>query len=197
MNVITAAILGFCVSFGGAVSVHAETDAPKRDSAASDTSLVSVTDSTQVDASMLLAGNWHAAETTDEEKLRLTAIDEVTKHLSRFKRGKARDRLADLTSPPCSLTIEVTDSTVAITSGDRRFEIELGGSPVEVTGTDGTTQMSAAMEGERLVVQSRDDKGGHTVTFQADGDDLSREVTMTSDKLDGPLTYVTTYARME
>jgi hypothetical protein len=84
---------------------------------------------------------------------------------------------------------------VTITSGDRRLELELGGSPIEVEGNQGKTQVSARIEGERLVVVARSGDGERTTTYRADGARLSVEVTMTGARLAGPLRYVSTYVR--
>jgi hypothetical protein len=159
--------------------------------------VASATDSTRSDAPPSLDGHWRAAETTNEKKQRLKVIDDVTGELGRLKRGKARSRLEELTSPPPNVIIEVADSTVAITTGDHRLELELGGPPVEIEGDKGTSQVSAKMEGERLVVLSRGDTGDFSVAYRTDKKGLSREVTMTGDKLAGPLTYVTTYTRKD
>jgi hypothetical protein len=166
-------------------------------SATTDTSVASATDSTRSEAFSSLSGHWFAAETPDEQTPRLKAIDEVTDNLGFFQRGKARSRLAESTSPPESLMIELTDSTATIAFEDRRLELELGGPPVEVSGTEEKTRVSAKLEGERLIVLFQGDKRERTTTYKADGTGLSIEVTITDDRLAGPLTYVTTFARME
>ena len=104
---------------GGAIGVRADPDTPTRDTVAEEAVLAAaaaaaapVSDSTRIEASVQLAGRWRVAEATDEEKQRLKAIDEVTDRLGRFKRGKARSRLAERTVPPSSLMIDVTDSKV-------------------------------------------------------------------------------------
>jgi hypothetical protein len=154
-------------------------------------------DSARIAATAVLTGRWHAAETADEEKLRLQAIDEATKQLSRFKRGRARSRLAERTSPRESLIIEIEGATATVVSGDRTLEVELGGAPIEVSGDGGTARVSAKMDCARLVIMVRDDKGERTTTYEAGDAGLSMEVTLTTGKLAGPLTYVTTYARDE
>lgn len=199
-----AAILGICIVLCWAVGVRADTGVDAIDAAAKEAvsattekSTVSATDSTRSEVSPSLDGHWRAAETKSEKKQRLGAIEDVTEELGRLKRGKARSRLEELTSPPPNVTIEFADSTVAITTGDHRLELELGGPPVKIEGDKGTSKVSAKMEGERLVVLSRGDTGDLSVTYRTDKKGLSREATMTGDKLAGPLTYVTTYSRVE
>jgi hypothetical protein len=149
------------------------------------------------EASSPLVGHWRAAETEDEKEQRLQAIDEATDDLGRLRRGKARGRLSERTSPPPTLTIEIEGSDLAITSRDRRIELELGGPPIEVAGSEGKVQASAKMEGERLIVVVQGSNGGRTTTYRADGTRLSVEVTMTGAQLAGPVKYVTTYVRTE
>jgi hypothetical protein len=204
MSISKAVILGICIISGGAIGVRAGTGVAAKDavaeevvSATADTSVASPSDSTRSETFSSLDGHWRTAETKNEKEQRLKAIDEVTDDLGRLKRGKARSRLEELTSPPPNLIIEVADSTVAITSGDHRLELELGGPPVKIEGSEGTSQISAKMEGELLVVLSQGDTGDLTVAYKADKKSLSREVTMTGEKLAGPLTYVTTYTRKE
>ena len=50
--------------------------------------------------------------------------------------------------------VEIEGARVAMGSGDRRLELELGGPPIEVSGNDGKAQLSARMEGERLIVEA-------------------------------------------
>jgi hypothetical protein len=147
------------------------------------------------ETSLPLEGRWDAAETADEKQQRLVAIDEVTESLGRLKRGKARSRLAERTSPPSSLMIEIEGSMVTIALGDSRLELELGDSPISAPGSEGKAQVSAKMEGEQLIVVARDDDGERTTTYRADGARLSMEVSMTNVRLTGPLKYVSTYVR--
>jgi hypothetical protein len=144
-----------------------------------------------------VTGSWKLATSTDQESQRLEAIDNATKDLRRMQRGRARDLLEKRTSPPQSLEIEIEGSMVTIGSGEREIELELGGTPIEVAGDQGKAQMSATMEGDRLIVVADGGKGGRTTTYSADGDRLSVEVTMTGAMLAAPLTYVATYARAE
>jgi hypothetical protein len=144
-----------------------------------------------------LTGRWRAAETADERQQRLEAIDEATAHFGGFRRGKARDMLAERTSPPQSLTIEIEGSTVTIGSADHELELELGAAPIEASGDQGKAQLSARMEGEQLIVVADGGKGGRTTAYRADEDAMSVEVTMTGANLAAPLTYVATYVRAE
>jgi hypothetical protein len=157
-----------------------------------------VATTTNIDeASSPLNGRWRAAETEAEKAQRLQAIDRATERMGPLLRGKARGRLAERTSPRPSLTIEIEGSKLAIASGDRRLELELGGPPLEVAESEGRAQVSAKMEGDQLVVETRGDNGGRTTTYRADGGRLSMEVTMTGDRLAGPVVYATTYVRAE
>ena len=144
-----------------------------------------------------VAGHWRGAETEDQRKQRLQAIDDATEGMGRFRRGKARGLLAERTSPPPSLIIEIEGSRVAMGSGDRRLELELGGPPIEVSGNDGKAQLIARMEGERLIVEARGGNGGRATTYRVDGGRLAMEVTMMGDRLAGPLEYVATYVPAE
>ena len=145
------------------------------------------------EASSPLAGHWRMAETEDEKKQRLQAIDEATERMGRFRRGKARSRLSERTAPRDFILIEVEGSKVTIGSEDRQLELELGGPPIEVSGNDGKAQLSARMEGERLIVEARSGNGGRTTEYRAAEGLLSMEVAMKGERLAGPLEYVTTY----
>jgi hypothetical protein len=160
--------------------------------------LSSTTDAAHsAEASSPLAGHWRAAETEDEKAQRLQAIDEATESMGRFRRGRARGRLAERTSPPPSLTIELEGSKVTMGSRDRRLELELGAPPIEVSGEAGKAQLSARMEGARLVVEAQSDNGTRTTTYRADEGRLSMEVSMKGERLARPLDYATTYVRVE
>jgi hypothetical protein len=149
------------------------------------------------EASSPLAGHWRMAETEDEKKQRLQAIDEATERMGRFRRGKARSRLSERTAPRDFILIEVEGSKVTIGSENRQLELELGGPPIEVSGSEGKAQVSAKMEGERLIVEARSEKADRTTAYSANGDRLTIEVIMTNVQLAGPLKYVSTYARLE
>jgi hypothetical protein len=144
-----------------------------------------------------LAGHWRAAETPDERGQRLQAVDEATDHLGRFQRNRARSRLAERTSPPPRLTIAIEESTVTVTSGDRRLEVEPGGVPVEVDGNQGKARVSAQMEDKELTLLARADEGDRTTVYRASGDTLTVEVTMTAPNLAGALKYRSTYIRVK
>jgi hypothetical protein len=93
--------------------------------------------------------------------------------------------------------IEVTGSKATIVSGERRLELELGGAPIEVSGSEGTNRVSAKLEGERLILEVRSGNGSRTTIYRSDGTGLLMEVTVTSARLAGPVKYGTTYAREE
>jgi hypothetical protein len=114
-----------------------------------------------------------------------------------MQRGRARGRLAERTTPPERLTIELDGSTVTLTSGGRELDLEIGGSPIEVSGDQGKALLSATMEGDELIVTADGGKGERTTRYRADGDRLSVEVTMTGAMLAAPLTYVAAYTRAE
>jgi hypothetical protein len=151
----------------------------------------------ETDTSSPFVGRWRAAETADEKEQRLQAIDEATEGMRAFRRGRARSRLAERTSPQATLIMELEGSKLTIGPEDRRIELEVGGSPIEVSESEGTARVSARMEGQRLIVMARSDQGERTTTYEANGDRLAVEVTMTSTELAGPLHYVSTYARLE
>ena len=75
--------------------------------------------------------------------------------------------------------------------------LELGAEPAEVEADDGKARVSATMDGERLVVTARGDKGERTTTYSADGERMTVAVTMTGSRLAGPLQWASTYVRME
>lgn len=144
-----------------------------------------------------LTGHWRAAETADEREQRLQAIDEATDRLGRFQRKRARSRLAERTSSPPRLTIVIEESTVAITSGDRRLEVKPGAAPVEIAGNQGKARVSARMDDEGLTLLARADEGDRTTVYRASGNTLTVEVTMTAPNLGGALKYLSTYVRVK
>lgn len=145
-----------------------------------------------------LAGHWRAAETADEREQRLRAIAEVTGRLGRFQRNRARSRLAERTSPPARLTIALEESTVAITSGDRRLEVKPGAAPVEIANNQGKARVSGQMtDDEGLILLARADEGDRTTVYRASGNTLTVEVTITAPNLTGALKYRSTYDRVK
>jgi hypothetical protein len=144
-----------------------------------------------------LAGHWHSAETADEKMERLKIIDEATGHLGAFLQSKARSRLSERTSPALSLIIEIEGVKVTVASEDGRLEFELGGSPVEVSGSEGKAQVSANMQGALLIISARSIKGERTTAYHASGDRLKMEVTMTGTRLAKSLKYFSTYIRRQ
>jgi hypothetical protein len=144
-----------------------------------------------------VAGSWRLDTSGGHERQRLEAIDDATEHLRSMQRGRARGRLAERTSPPEHLTIELEGSNATMTSGGHELELELGGSPIEVSGDQGMALLSATIEGDELIVTADGGKGKRTTRYRANGDHLSVEVTMTAAMLAAPLTYVTTYTRAE
>jgi hypothetical protein len=144
-----------------------------------------------------LAGHWCVAETADEKNERLRMIDEATGHMGAFRRGMARSRLSERTSPPRSLIIEIEGLKVRVASENGRLEFELGGSPVEVSGSEGKVKVSAKMQGALLIIMAHSIKGERTTAYRASGDRLTMEVTMTGTNLAESLKYVSTYVRRQ
>lgn len=147
--------------------------------------------------SLPLEASWRASETATEKEKRLQAIEEATGHLPGFQKKKARSRLLERTSPVPSLAIAVEGSEVTITSGDNRLQLELGASPVEISGGDGQAELSAKMDGPKLIVEADGEKGQRKTVYSVNGDRLSVEVTMAGARLAEPVKYVSTYTRME
>jgi hypothetical protein len=149
------------------------------------------------ETSSLLSGHWHAAETANEKKERLRTIDELTRHQSGFQRDMIHSRLVERTSPPRSLLIEIEGVKVTIASENGRVELELGGPPIYISGSQGKAQMMATMQGPLLLVMARSDNGKRTTTYRANENLLTMEVKMTSTRLPGALNYVVSYVRTQ
>lgn len=144
-----------------------------------------------------VAGSWTLAASADQERQRLAAIDDATSHLRSMQRGMARERLAERTTPPERLTLEIEGSTVTVGPRGRELDLELGGSPIEVSSDQGKARVSATMEGDALIVKADTGKAQRTTRYRADGARLSVEVTLTGPMLAGSLTYDATYTRAE
>ena len=147
-------------------------------------------------ASSPLAGQWRAAESGQERAARLRAIDDAIAR-ARLPRGMARDRLAGITAPPESLSIEIDGATVTVASDGPGVTLELGARPVEVTSSQGGGRVSAATENERLLLVARNGRGERRTAYSAHGDNLQVDVTMTGEKFPDGLKYTTTYVRAE
>jgi hypothetical protein len=142
-------------------------------------------------------GSWKIAATADEERQRQESINHATRNLRSMQRNMARQMLEKRTAPPEALRIEVDASTVTIGSDDRELELELGGTPISVSGDDGTAQVRAKMDGDQLIVTVAGNNGGRTTSYRADGNRLSVFVSVTGSRLDGAVRYSTTYTRPE
>ena len=145
----------------------------------------------------LLSGHWQAAETVDEKEKRLRTIDELTGKMSGFQKGMARSRLEERTSPPQNLIIEIDGEDVTIDTGNGRVTLELGGSIVNISGSQGESQVRAMRQGPELIVMSRSDKGKRRTTYRVNENLLTMEVWMTGTRLPGSLKYVVSYFRKQ
>ena len=124
--------LGICIVCGGAFGALADA-----------TATTEIPTEAGIALQESLSGHWRAAETKVQEEQRHDAIDHVTEDMGRFKRGKARGRLKEQTSPPAELVIRMTDSTVTLNAGDQHIEFELGGDPIEIEGRNGSSSTTA------------------------------------------------------
>ncbi|MCF8131329.1 MAG: hypothetical protein K9N10_22700 [Deltaproteobacteria bacterium] len=145
----------------------------------------------------LLSGHWQAAETVDEKEKRLRTIDELTGKMSGFQKGMARSRLEERTSPPQNLIIEIDGEDVTIDTGNGRVTLELGGSIVNISGSQGEAQVRAMRQGPELIVMTRSAKGKRRTTYRINENLLTMEVTMTGTRLPGSLKYVVSYFRKQ
>jgi hypothetical protein len=152
MKALKALILGSAILCGGTCKPVQGPGIEESVPAATDVAAPSPSGDARDEAISPLAGRWRAAETTEQEKRRLQAIDEGTEGLGRLQRGVARSRLAERTTPAPSLMIEFLGSMVTIASADRTFELELGGAPIEISEDEGTFRVTARLEGDRLIV---------------------------------------------
>jgi hypothetical protein len=84
-----------------------------------------------------------------------------------------------------------------IVSGDRRLELEAGGTPIEVSGSEGKAQVSAKIKGPQLIVAATTSKAERTTIYNTKERNLLVEVTMTVAELSKPLKYVSTYNRVK
>lgn len=160
--------------------------------------LTSAADTARAEAEgSLLSGRWRAAETADEKRQRLEAIEQATASLNGLRRERARGRLSQRTAPRNDVTLEIEGSKVILASEDRQLELQLGGPATQVSGDDGKAQTSATMDGPALIVVARSGKGERRTAYLANGDHLSVEVTMTNARLARPVNYVTTYVRAD
>jgi hypothetical protein len=117
--------------------------------------------------------------------------------MSGFQKGMARSRLEERTSPPQNLIIEIDGEDVTIDTENGRVTLELGGSIVNISGSQGEAQVRAMRQGPELIVMTRSAKGKRRTTYRVNENLLTMEVTMTGTRLPGSLKYVVSYFRKQ
>ncbi|MEO1084283.1 MAG: hypothetical protein AAFY88_08575 [Acidobacteriota bacterium] len=142
-----------------------------------------------------IEGEWRLEPTDDDKARRAEAIDQATRSFNSRIRNRARQRLTERTAPQESLRIELDGQNVTIGSERSEVELELGGAPVEISAEGGKARISARLDGERLVVETRTGQGQRTATYVADGELLRVELEMIGRRLALPLELSSTYVR--
>lgn len=144
-----------------------------------------------------ISGSWRHLALPAEQESRYQAIDRATESIGGLMRGGARSRLRDATAPASELTIEDGGERVTLVTGGRRIVVSTDGSSTTVSGDSGGGTMQATRRDGRLVVTLRSDDATRTTVYRLspDGARLTLEVSLTSGRLSGPVTYRVTYAR--
>ncbi|MEM1178471.1 MAG: hypothetical protein AAGM22_09010 [Acidobacteriota bacterium] len=152
---------------------------------------------TEIVSAQALEGSWQLEETEVEKEQRSQAITQATRSLSRAVQARARQRLNQRVAPRDEVTIDFEGEVVALTVGREAVELELGGEAVEVKGDGGKALMSAQMDGPRLVIEVRGQRGQRTTTYAATDDRLRVEMSMVTSRLSLPVEFSSSYARSD
>ncbi len=148
-------------------------------------------------------GTFAYAGGTNEQAVRVQAIDRTVAGMSVFLRPIARPRLNAVTKPypVIALTIKDERLTFARPASAQVPETTatLDGTAAPWTGDDGKPYQASFTEAPegvlKQVIRASDGGREQTYTLSTDGQTLTVHVTITSGKFDGPLTYTLTYAR--
>ncbi len=146
---------------------------------------------------LTLTGSWRHLDLSEERESRLQAIDRATESMGMFTRGGARSRLRDATAPASELTIQDEGERVTLVTNGRRVVLTTDGASARVSGEAGEGVMQATRRDGRLHVTVRSDGSTRATVYRLspDGARLTLEVSLTNERLSGPMTYRVTYAR--
>lgn len=189
MTTLRAVLLTGLLLAGGAASQASKSEQDSFETAAETT--------TETGAPTALVGTWEASETRKERDARFASIDEATEDLGRMRRGRARDRLMEQTTPIERMHIEIVGDRVMLTVGLRNMELRLGGDPIEIEGLNGPASATARIEEDTLVIETRAEFASWRATYRSDGETLTVSVMMTSERISNPVEFVTTYVRVD
>jgi len=127
------------------------------------------------------------------------AIDRTVEGMNAFMRVIAREQLRKNNKPDKRITLEIAAGRVGITTDeDAPMHTSLDGTPVKLENEEGEVLvMSTRLEGE-VLRQTIKAEGGQKVTVYSvspDGQTLSLDVTVSSERLKIPLRYRLVYRR--
>ena len=142
-------------------------------------------------------GTYRHREVAGERSRRYEAIDQATKDLGLLIRGRAREHLRQVTSPPQELTITDKGDQVTVETRGHRVTLTTDGSSRSVTGQNGSGTISALRQQRQFIITIRGKSGGRTTVYHLSDDDqrLTLTVEMNGEKLSKPIRYRAQYVR--
>jgi hypothetical protein len=128
------------------------------------------------------------------------ALEASLSSMGRFKRRAVDKKLADAMKPADTVAVAMHGDTVVLTtSGRLHVSVVPGGDAKSRSGNKGgSAELSAAWQGETLVVTTTSEKFRRETRYSLDGDRsrLRIAVTMRAEKLSQPIVYTLVYRRV-
>jgi hypothetical protein len=114
------------------------------------------------------------------------------------QRGRAREHLREATKPPRELTLTEGKGQLTFSSNGRRLKMNFDGPPARVSGDQGVGTTQARRQDGKLVMIAQAESGTRMTVFllSEDGQQLTLDISMASQKLGKPIRYRVTYVRL-
>ena len=144
-----------------------------------------------------LTSRWILIESKEDESKREEAIEGATLDMSRLIRGMATKQLEKATRPSKELRIVDEGEWLILETNEQKRRFPTDGTQVEVKEGKDKGKLQAKRTDEGFILKAQSDSGSQTMTFRLskDGQKLSIEKKMESDKLAAPVQFIVHYQR--
>ncbi|MEL7500092.1 MAG: hypothetical protein AAFN77_21000 [Planctomycetota bacterium] len=128
---------------------------------------------------------------------RLTAIETVVSDMSRFKQGRARQKLVQATKPASLLQIIDSSTQVKLTQGKREVTVPTNGQLGTIKGDKISAEVISGKRDGKLIVVTKTANATHTCVYQLsdDGQNLSQQVHIQSSQLSKTIRFTNQFSR--
>lgn len=149
------------------------------------------------DTAKNFTGTWRLDAKANQSRQRLTAIEQATAGMGRFKQGRARKMLKKMTEPANELKIADSGTQIKLVRAGREITVPTNGKAVVANGDKVRVTLQAGRRDGKLTVVSRTANVTRTAVYELspDGQKLTQQIQLENSKLPNPIRFTNRFKR--